>query len=78
MGKVKRRKEVEKGGTEVTLLFCECAGGAGEGVHVMQVKVQVVQVKVQVVKKKEEGDFGGWRKEECIRRSLCGDEAVSH
>ena len=64
MGKVKRRKEVEKGGTEVTLLFCECAAGAGEG--------------VQVVNKKEEGDFGGWRKEECIRRSLCGDEAVSH
>ena len=41
----------------------DCAGG---GVQ-----------EVQVVKKKEKGDFGGRRKEECIRRSLCGDEAVS-
>ena len=58
--------EEEKGGGE-RWTRGDCAGGAGEGVQ-----------EVQVVKKKEKGDFGGWRKEECIRRSLCGDEAVSH
>ena len=58
--------EEERGGGE-RWTRGDCAGGAGEGVQ-----------EVQVVKKKEKGDFGGWRKEECIRRSLCGDEAVSH
>ena len=53
MGKVK--KEVEKGGTEVTLLSDRCT------LPVVQAEVQVeVQVKVEVVKKKKEakGDFG--------------------
>ena len=49
MGKVK--KEVEKGGTEVTLLSDRCT------LPVVQVEVQV---KVEVVKKKKKakGDFG--------------------
>ena len=66
MGKVKEvKRKKEKGATEVTLLFDRCTVG-----------VQVVQ-EVQVANKKEKGDFGGWRKVGCIRRSPCGDGAVN-